>query len=87
MYHVYILQSQKDNKLYIGFTSVHPAKRLKEHNCGDTTSTKPKRLFKLVYYEVHLSEKDARRKEKYFKTQKGKSTLKQVLRDGLKTDI
>ena len=85
MYYVYILKSLKDDKLYIGFTSIHPTKRLKEHNYGDTTSTKPRRPFKLIYYEAHLSEKDAKRRERYFKSEKGKSTLKQMLREGLKT--
>ncbi|HOK17141.1 MAG TPA: GIY-YIG nuclease family protein [Candidatus Paceibacterota bacterium] len=82
MFYVYILQSLKDRKLYIGY-STDLRKRLKDHNSGGTKSTKIRRPFKLIYYEAHLSEKEARRREKYFKTAKGKSTLRQMLRESL----
>ena len=78
MFYVYVLLSLKDNLLYIGFTSYHPDKRLKEHNKGDTKSTNPRRPFVLLYYEAHTSEIDAWRRERYFKTDKGKSSLKQL---------
>lgn len=87
MYYVYILRSLKDNKLYIGFTSLHPNKRLKKHNKGDTISTNPRRPFTLLYYEAHTSEEDVRRRERYFKTDKGKSSLKQMIRSGLDNNI
>ena len=79
MYYAYVLLSEKDGKLYIGFTS-DLKRRLKEHTDGKVLSTKSRRPLKLLYYEAHLSEEDARRREKYFKTTKGKSTLKQMLR-------
>lgn len=82
MYYVYVLQSLKDKKFYIGF-SHDLRKRLKDHNSGGTKSTKTRRPFKLLYYEAHLSEKDARRRERYFKTEKGKNSLRQMLRDSL----
>ncbi len=83
MYYVYVLLSKKDRKLYIGYTS--DLKRgLKEHNDGKASSTKSRRPLKLIHYEAHLSKKDAERREKYFKTTKGKATLKQMLRDSLK---
>jgi len=84
MYYVYVLLSLKDNKFYIGFTS-DLKRRLKEHNAGNNISTKSRLPLKLVYYEAHLSKTDAQRREGYFKTSKGKSTLKQMLRDSLKT--
>jgi len=82
MYYVYVLLSLKDNKFYIGLTS-DLKRRLKEHNSGNNTSTKSRLPFKLIYYEAHLSKADAMRRERYFKTTKGKSTLKQMLRDSL----
>jgi len=82
MYYVYILFSLKDRKLYIGFTS-RLRHRLKEHFQGKNISTKSGRLFKLVYYETHLSKEDTQRRERYFKATKGKSTIKQVLRNSL----
>ncbi len=74
-------------KCYSGFTTQQPVKRLKGHNKGNTNSTKKRRPFKLIYYEAHLSGSDARRREKYFKTSKGKSTLRQILGGYLRKDI
>ncbi len=83
MYYVYVLLSQKDKKFYIGFTN-DLKRRLKEHNSGKNISTKSRLPLKLIYYEAHLSKADAARRERYFKTTKGKSTLKQMLRESLK---
>ena len=47
-YYVYILQSMKDNKSYIGSTSNLVA-RLNFHNSGLQRSTRHRTLFKLVY--------------------------------------
>lgn len=85
MHYVYVLLSQKDNKFYIGFTS-DLKRRIKEHDDGKTQSTKSRRPLKLLYYEAHLSNNDALRREAYFKTAKGKSTLRLVLREALDTN-
>jgi len=82
MYYVYVLLSLKDNKFYIGLTR-DLKRRLKEHNSGKNTSTKSRLPLELIYYEAHLPKTDAERRERYFKTSKGKSTLKQMLRDSL----
>ncbi len=83
MYYVYVLLSLEDNKFYVGFTS-DLERRLKEHNSGKNTSTKSRLPLELIYYEAHLSKTDAARRERYFKTSKGKSTLKQMLRESLR---
>ncbi len=82
MHYVYVLLSLKDNKFYIGYSS-DLKRRLKEHETGGSNSTKKRLPFKLVYYEAHTNKEDAKRREKYFKTSKGKSSLKQILRNGL----
>ena len=82
MYFVYILHSLKDSKLYIGFTT-NIERRKRDHDNGEVPSTASRRPLKIIYYEAHLSKKDALRREKYFKTTKGKSTIKLMLRDGL----
>lgn len=82
MYYVYVLLSLKDKNFYIGF-SEDVKKRLTDHNAGRNTSTKSRRPLELIYYEAHLSKDDACRREAYFKTTKGKSTLKQMLRTTL----
>ena len=79
---VYVLLSDFDNKFYIGFTD-DVERRLKDHNSGKVPSTAPRRPFKVIYYEAHLSKDDALRREEYFKTAKGKTTLKQILRNSL----
>ena len=83
MFYVYILISLKDRKFYIGYTG-DLKRRLKEHNSGKNISTKSRLPLKLIYYESHLSKADAERREKYFKTTKGKSTLRQMLRESLR---
>jgi putative endonuclease len=39
MYYVYVLRSQLDGKLYIGYTT-NLRNRIQEHNTGEVTSTK-----------------------------------------------
>jgi len=82
MHYVYVLLSLKDRKFYIGY-SEDIKKRLEDHSSGRNESTKCRRPLELIYYEAHSSKEDALRRERYFKTDKGKSTLKQVLRTTL----
>lgn len=82
MYYVYILKSVRDGKLYIGY-SANLKKRFSEHQKGLVRSTKPRRPFELVFYEAYKSRFDDKRREKYFKTDKGKTTIKTMLEDSL----
>ena len=82
MYYVYVLHSLKDRNLYIGSTG-NIERRKQDHDYGEVASTATRRPLKMIYYEAHLSKKDALRREKYFKTTKGKSTIKQMLRETL----
>jgi len=79
MYYAYVLKSRKDNKLYIGYSS-DLKNRFKEHTNGEVVSTKHRRPLDLIFYEAFKDQKDALRREKYFKTEKGKSSLKQIMR-------
>ena len=83
MHYVYVLLSEKDSKFYIGYTQ-NLERRLKEHKRGETKSTKGRRPLRFIYAEIHNSKSDAKRREGYFKTSPGKSSLKQMLRDYLK---
>ena len=82
-WYVYILSSLKDNQFYIGSTN-NVKRRLKEHQLGKTVSTSKRLPIELIYFEAHRAKLDAIRREKYFKTTKGKTTLRQVLREFLK---
>ena len=60
-------------------------RRISEHRQGKNISTAKRLPFELIFYEAYPSEPDAERREKYFKTAKGKTTLKQMLADYLRT--
>jgi putative endonuclease len=81
-HYVYVLYSLKDKQFYIGYTA-DVIRRFRQHSLGQTHSTSFRRPFELVYYESHFSKKDALRRESYFKSTKGRVTLKQMLRDSL----
>lgn len=58
MYYVYILKSNKDKKLYTGYTN-NLKLRFEQHRKGQVLSTKDRRPLKLIYYEACLNQKDA----------------------------
>jgi putative endonuclease len=80
--YVYVIESKKDNGLYIGFTK-DLKKRLREHNEGLTKSTKLYIPWSLIFYESYLNENDAARREKYLKTSQGSRLLKRMLKEYL----
>jgi putative endonuclease len=81
-YCIYILFSEKDHLLYIGFTS-NIQKRIENHNAGLTKSTAWRRPLQLVFCEYYLFEPDARKREMYFKTTAGKKAIKLMLNSTL----
>jgi putative endonuclease len=82
MYFVYVLFSQGDNKFYIGYTQ-NLRRRMGEHRyrCNHTTVRYERPH--LIYYEVFSCKEDALRREKYFKTTKGRKGLRLILRTTL----
>ncbi len=78
MYYVYILRSEFDNNSYIGYTE-NLKRRIKEHKNGQVISTSKRLPIKLIMYEAYLLEADARAREKFFKTTKGKMQLRKQL--------
>jgi len=82
MHYIYVLQSLKDKKNYVGYTK-NLKLRFEQHQKGLATSTKDKRPLKLVYYEACLSQKDATHREKYLKTIYGKRFIKSRLKSYL----
>lgn len=83
-YYVYVLRSLKDGLFYIGYTE-DLKQRVYDHNMGKNTSTKNRRPLELIFYEAFLNKFDVLKRERYFKTSKGKTTLKQMLKEFLKT--
>ncbi len=75
---VYALRSLRDGNLYIGI-SRDPDKRLQSHNKGVTISTKNRRPFMLIFKERCDSSKEARQKEKYYKSGIGREYLNRII--------
>jgi putative endonuclease len=69
-HYVYILQSLKDNKYYVGETPDVKA-RLLFHNAGKQRSTKHRIPFRLVLTEQYLTRAEALQREKQIKSWKG----------------
>ncbi len=79
MFYTYILKSKKDGKMYTGYTD-DLRKRFKEHNLGKSLHTKSRGPFELIYYEACTEQKDARSRELYLKSGKGKRYIKSRLK-------
>jgi len=79
---VYIIQSLKDCKYYIGYTT-DVKKRLTYHNLGINVSTKYRKPFKLVHYEEFGDKKSALKRERQIKSYKGGEAFKKLLAPGL----
>lgn len=78
-YYVYILLSQKDKGLDIGFTN-NLRERLSSHARGEVKSTSNRRPLKLIHYEYFVNEEDAKAREVFLKSGFGRINLKKALK-------
>jgi putative endonuclease len=77
---VYILQSEKFSKTYVGFTS-NLEERMKSHNGLATKGWTVKfRPWKILYKEEYASKQEAMQREKWFKSGVGRAFIKQKIR-------
>jgi len=74
MFFVYILQSIKNGRLYVGQTN-NIKNRLRRHNKGLCSSTKYWRPWILIYLEVFSTRSQAIAREKYLKSLKSHMAL------------
>ncbi len=79
MYYVYILYSEKDGGLYIGYTT-DLKRRIAEHQKGLSKSIKHRLPIRLVHYEAFAENADARAREKYLKSGYGREQLRSQLK-------
>ncbi|HMA78785.1 MAG TPA: GIY-YIG nuclease family protein [Candidatus Paceibacterota bacterium] len=79
MYYTYVLISRADSKLYYGFTQ-DLTQRFEQHEQGLVDSTKHRRPLKLIYYEACCLKEDALRREKYFKSYRGRQFINKRLK-------
>ncbi|HUV72520.1 MAG TPA: GIY-YIG nuclease family protein [Clostridia bacterium] len=83
MFYVYILKSKKDNNLYTGF-SQNLRERLKWHAEGRSQATKWRLPIELVYYEAYKDKTDARKREMFLKSGRGREIIKKQIENSLK---
>lgn len=84
MWYVYVLKSEKNERLYIGMTE-NLKRRFKEHNSKiGGKYTKDNGPFDLIFYEAFLNKKDASKDEMFFKSGYGREVLKSKLENYLK---
>ncbi|MFN8116262.1 MAG: GIY-YIG nuclease family protein [Bacteroidia bacterium] len=75
MFTVYVLYSEKHNKIYVGYTS-NIDQRLLSHNELETKGfTLRYRPWKLIYTEVFSEKSKAMKREKQLKTAKGREFI------------
>jgi putative endonuclease len=82
MFYVYVLHSDSDSGLYIGF-STDLRRRMKEHREGKAFATSYRGPWRLIYYEAYLEEQDALGREQYLKSGGGRRLLKNQFRNYL----
>lgn len=75
---VYVLQSLKDKRTYVGCTN-NIERRLQDHNTGQVQSTRHRIPFKLIYKEEYPNRLEALKREEYLKTSWGRRQLRKIL--------
>jgi putative endonuclease len=75
MIYVYVLRSQKADRFYVGMTS-DLDRRIKEHNCGHTKSTRGFIPWIVFFSEECKDYEEGRKREKFLKSGVGKEFIK-----------
>jgi putative endonuclease len=75
---IYILQSQKSGRYYIGSTK-NLQQRLEFHNKNKVKATKSKGPWKIIYQETYQTAKEARQREYQIKSFKSGNSFKQLI--------
>ena len=78
MCYVYVLQSDCDHGLYIGY-SADLKRRLRQHRDGKAFATSYRGPWKLIYYEAYGERADAEGRELFLKSGSGRRYLRKQL--------
>ena len=81
MYYVYILQSEKRGRFYIGY-SKDAEKRLLLHNQGKVKATQYLIPWKMIYFEQWPTRAEALKRERYIKIQKSRRFIEKLVNTG-----
>ena len=79
MFYVYVLHSETDCGLYIGY-SADLRRRMGEHRQGLAFATAFRGPWRLAYYEAYAEEQDAKGREQFLKSGGGRRFLKKQLK-------
>lgn len=77
MYFIYILQSLKDQRTYVGY-SHDIQNRLASHNAGQVPATQNRRPLRLIFSESFETEQEAKERELYWKSGAGRRKMKSL---------
>jgi putative endonuclease len=77
-FYTYVIYSKKFNRFYKGHCQ-DLNDRLKQHNQGQTRSTRPFIPWELIWHETFNTRKEAIKREKYLKTAAGRRFLKKFI--------
>jgi putative endonuclease len=81
MNYLYVLRSEKDGSYYIGQTK-DLEERIVRHNSGHSKSTRARRPWKLVYYEIYENRGETQKREIELKRKKNKRYIEFLIRNG-----
>ncbi|MFZ2484545.1 MAG: GIY-YIG nuclease family protein [Minisyncoccia bacterium] len=77
---IYVIENKLLGKLYTGSSRENePSVRITAHNTGKVQSTKSGIPWKLVHAEMYNNYADARKRELFLKSGRGRELLKQIL--------
>ena len=77
MYYVYILLNEAKTRTYTGVTN-DVIKRLAMHNAGRVKASRSYRPYKIIHTESFETLKEARQKEKFYKSATGRRRIKEM---------
>ena len=80
--YVYIMQSQRNSRYYIGHT-VDLARRLRDHNADKVKATRHLRPWTLIHAEELTNATAARQREWYLKRLKSRRALEAIMDSAL----
>jgi putative endonuclease len=77
MHYVYILLNEAKTRTYTGVAD-DVNKRLALHNAGRVKASRPYRPYNIIHTEAFETPKEARQKEKFYKSTTGRRRIKEM---------
>jgi putative endonuclease len=77
MFYVYVLRSQRTGRRYVG-SCENREERLRRHNAGDSKTTRHGVPWILIHSETCVTRSEALRRERYYKTGRGRDELNRL---------